>query len=264
MLIPSLARAMKLEDGGQEFTDRVITVALSAMLVITAAVMAGAGGFVWLLASNQTPDFKSLALAFSPICLPQIFFYGLFALLGQILNARGRFGAFAWAPFLANVVAVAGLILFIFVFPSPDAVDARGQRLPREPSEWTGPMVWLFAGRPPSRSCPGAVARPGAAAHRLQLPPAVGPARRRSGGVSRLAVSAFAGLAISQAGFFIGPGRPFDRTITSAPKDSRAVPGPAVDAIAYSLFMLPARLHHALDHHRPAPAFFADGGRRRP
>ena len=46
VLIPSLARAMKLEDGGQEFTDRVITVALTGMAVITLAVMAGAGGFV--------------------------------------------------------------------------------------------------------------------------------------------------------------------------------------------------------------------------
>ena len=92
VLIPSLARAMKLEDGGQEFTDRVITVALAAMAVITVVVMAAAGGFVWLLARNSSPDFKDLALAFSLICLPQIFFYGLFALLGQILNARGQFG----------------------------------------------------------------------------------------------------------------------------------------------------------------------------
>ncbi len=238
VLIPSLARAMKLEDGGQEFTDRVITVALSAMLVITAAVMAGAGGFVWLLASNQTPDFKSLALAFSLICLPQIFFYGLFALLGQILNARGRFGAFAWAPFLANVVAVAGLVLFIVVFPSPDAVDARGQRLPREPSEWTGPMVWLFAGSATlsvvvqALSLVPALRRTG-----FSYRPRWGLRGVGLGGVSRLAVWAFAGLAVSQAGFFISQGA-LNQAVASAPKGS-AVRGPAVYAIAFSLFMLP-------------------------
>ena len=82
VLIPSLARAMKLEDGGQEFTDRVITVALAGMLVITVVVMAGAGGFVWLLARNRRPSSRTLAIAFSLICLPQLFFYGLFALLG--------------------------------------------------------------------------------------------------------------------------------------------------------------------------------------
>ena len=128
VLIPSLARAMKLEDGGQEFTDRVITVALAGMALITVVVMAGAGGFVWLLARNSSPEFKDLALAFSLICLPQIFFYGLFALLGQILNARGQFGAFAWAPFIANVVAVAGLVLFLVVFPA--AAPRRSARAP--------------------------------------------------------------------------------------------------------------------------------------
>lgn len=135
VLIPSLARAMKLEDGGQEFTDRVITVALTGMAVITVAVMAGASGFVWLLARNSSPEFKDLALAFSLICLPQIFFYGLFALLGQILNARGRFGAFAWAPFLANVVAVAGLLLFIVLFPN----HARGEAVPELGRRRSGP-----------------------------------------------------------------------------------------------------------------------------
>ena len=146
VLIPSLARAMKLEDGGQEFTDRVITVALAGMALITVVVMAGAGGFVWLLARSSSPQFKDLALAFSLICLPQIFFYGLFALLGQVLNARGQFGAFAWAPFIANVVAVAGLVLFLVVFGQPHHVGPNRQQQPRDPSEWTGPMIWLFAG----------------------------------------------------------------------------------------------------------------------
>ncbi|MEO7448350.1 MAG: lipid II flippase MurJ, partial [Humibacillus sp.] len=146
VLIPSLARAMQLEDGGQEFTDRVITLALAGMALITVAVMAGAGGFVWLLAADSSPDFKSLAVAFSLICLPQIFFYGLFALLGQILNARGRFGAFAWAPFVANVVAVAGLVLFVVLFPQQGFIDGAGAPRPREPGDWTSPMIWLFAG----------------------------------------------------------------------------------------------------------------------
>ncbi|MFC3808379.1 murein biosynthesis integral membrane protein MurJ [Terrabacter sp. MAHUQ-38] len=241
VLIPSLARAMKLEDGGQEFTDRVITVALAGMAVITVVVMAGAGGFVWLLARNSTPDFKELALAFSLICLPQIFFYGLFALLGQILNARGRFGAFAWAPFLANVVAVAGLVLFLVVFPQPHLLGPDRHPRPRDPSEWTGPMIWLFAGSATlsvvvqALSLVPALRRTG-----FHYRPRWGLRGVGLGGVSRLALWAFAGLAISQLGFFISQGVLNNATSHAKELGLAAVArGPAAYSIAFTLFMLP-------------------------
>lgn len=241
VLIPSLARAMKLEDGGQEFTDRVITVALAGMAAITVLVMAGAGGFVWLLARNSSPDFKSLALAFSLICLPQIFFYGLFALLGQILNARGRFGAFAWAPFIANVVAVAGLLLFLVVFPQPHLLGPDGQPRPRDPSEWTGPMIWLFAGSATvsvvvqALSLLPALRRTG-----FHYRPRWGVRGVGLGGVSRLALWAFAGLAVSQLGFFISQGVLNNATSSAERMGLGAVArGPAAYGIAFTLFMLP-------------------------
>lgn len=238
VLIPALSRAMKLEDGGQEFTDRVITVALTGMLALTALLTTGAGGFVWLLARDQTPGFKQLATAFALITLPQVFFYGLFALLGQILNARGRFGAFAWAPFLANVVAVTGLILFIVLFPSPRIVGPGGELLPRPPELWTGPMIWLFAGS----------ATLSVVVQALWLVPAL----RRTGfhyrprwglrgvglgAVSRLALWAFAGLAVSQLGFFITQGALNEAASHSGP--GHIVFGPAVYAIGFTVFMLP-------------------------
>lgn len=241
VLIPSLARAMKLHDGGQEFTDRVITVALAGMAGITVLVMAGAGGFVWLLARNSSPDFKSLALSFSLICLPQIFFYGLFALLGQILNARGRFGAFAWAPFIANVVAVAGLLLFLVVFPKPHLVDAAGQARARYPSEWTAPMIWLFAGSATisvvvqALSLLPALRRTG-----FRYRPRWGVRGVGLGGVSRLALWAFAGLAISQLGFFISQGVLNNATSSAQRMGLGAVVrGPAAYGVAFTLFMLP-------------------------
>ncbi|GAA2492198.1 murein biosynthesis integral membrane protein MurJ [Terrabacter carboxydivorans] len=240
VLIPSLARAMKLEDGGQEFTDRVITVALAGMALITVVVMAGAGGFVWLLARNSSPQFKDLALAFSLICLPQIFFYGLFALLGQILNARGRFGAFAWAPFIANVVAVAGLVLFLAVFGRPDD-GAGGQQRPREPSEWTGPMIWLFAGSATlsvvvqALSLVPALRRTG-----FRYRPRWGLRGVGLGGVSRLALWAFGGLAVSQVGFFISQGVLNNATAQAGALGLEdAARGPAAYSIAFTLFMLP-------------------------
>ncbi|MER7070689.1 lipid II flippase MurJ [Terrabacter sp. NPDC000476] len=241
VLIPSLARAMKLADGGQEFTDRVITVALAGMAVITAAVMAGAAGFVWLLASNNSDDFKSLALAFSLICLPQIFFYGLFALLGQILNARGQFGAFAWAPFFANVVAVAGLLVFLVAFGRPLGQPVEGQPQPGDPAQWTGPMIWLFAGSATlsvvvqALSLVPALRRTG-----FRYRPRWGLRGVGLGGVRRLAVWAFVGLAVSQVGFFISQGALNNATASAKTLGlSLDARGPAAYGIAFTLFMLP-------------------------
>src|SRR5207253_9101900 len=58
---------------------------------------------------------ESFAVTFAFYCLPQIFFYGLYALLAQVLNANGAFGPAMWAPILNNVVAIAGLGMFIWI-----------------------------------------------------------------------------------------------------------------------------------------------------
>ena len=228
VLIPSLTRAMRLPDGGQQFTDRVITLALVGMAVITVVVVACAGLFVQLLASTSAPDFKRLALAFSLITLPQIFFYGLFALLGQILNARGRFAAFAWAPFMANVVAVAGLILFLVLYSAPHP----------KPEQWTGPMIWLFAGSATLSVVVQALwLVPALRRTGFQYHPKWGIRGAGLGGVSRLAVWAFVGLVVSQLGFFISQGA----LNNAASHGTAAAPvgGPAAYGYAFTIFMLP-------------------------
>jgi putative peptidoglycan lipid II flippase len=51
-----------------------------------------------------------------------VFFYGVFVLLGQILNSRGRFGPMMWAPIANNVIAVGVLVVYLLVFgPATDA-----------------------------------------------------------------------------------------------------------------------------------------------
>ena len=240
VLIPALTRAMKLPDGGQEFTDRVVTVALIAMGGITILVLFGAAAFVSLLSGDRGSDFEQLALAFSFICLPQIFFYGAFALFGQILNAKNRFGAFAWAPFVANVVAVAGLLVFIAVFPAPQVVNTQGQPLPRPPDQWTDSMIWLFAGSATvSVIAQAAWLLPALYRTGFRYRPRWGLRGVGLGGVSRLAVWAFTGLAVSQLGFFITQwvlntaagrsGRPPDDPLRAT----------SVYTVAFTIFMLP-------------------------
>jgi putative peptidoglycan lipid II flippase len=48
----------------------------------------------------------------------------MFALLGQVLNARGRFGPMMWAPIANNVISVAVLVGYLVVYgPTPPALE---------------------------------------------------------------------------------------------------------------------------------------------
>ncbi|MFD3725431.1 murein biosynthesis integral membrane protein MurJ [Streptomyces sp. NPDC058671] len=113
VFVPELVKAAKEhEDGGVAYTDRLLTLCALALTVITAgAVLASP-----LIVDTYT-DYagaqREMTVAFARACLPQILFLGLFTLLGQVLNARGRFGAMMWTPVLNNVVVVAVFALFL-------------------------------------------------------------------------------------------------------------------------------------------------------
>jgi putative peptidoglycan lipid II flippase len=50
-----------------------------------------------------------VTIALTRYCAPQVFCYGIFVMLGQILGAKDRFGPMMWTPVLANVVMIATL-----------------------------------------------------------------------------------------------------------------------------------------------------------
>ncbi|MFJ2740272.1 murein biosynthesis integral membrane protein MurJ [Streptomyces sp. NPDC087440] len=113
VFVPELVRAAKEhQDGGAAYTDRLITVCVLALLVITAAGVWAAPAIVGAY-TDYTGAQASMAVAFARYCLPQIFFLGVFTLLSQVLNARGRFGAMMWAPVLNNVVVIGVFGLFL-------------------------------------------------------------------------------------------------------------------------------------------------------
>jgi putative peptidoglycan lipid II flippase len=125
VFIPQLVRRMKDDaDGGQAYADRLITLAGLVLLVFSIAAVLLAPVLVDLYATSAYDDSqRELATAFARLCLPQIFFYGIYALLSQVLNARGRFGAPMFAPILNNVVAIATFILFIVIAGTSAAAD---------------------------------------------------------------------------------------------------------------------------------------------
>ena len=145
VLVPQIVKAGMHDDGGQRFINRLVTLGL-AVFVIAAVVATVAAPWLVTLYSQQSadgtrglsPDEIALATAFAYWCLPQVLFYAIYSLLGEVLNARKIFGPFTWTPVLNNLVAIAGMIVFIVAFGGdPAHTDA---------TTWTGPMIALLAG----------------------------------------------------------------------------------------------------------------------
>jgi putative peptidoglycan lipid II flippase len=104
-------RSFDHEDGGDGFASRLITTISLILLALVAIGVYFAPALVRLYAPEFfTTGFESekeIAIAFTRYCLPQIFFLGLFTMLGQVANARGSFGPLMWAPIANNIVGIA-------------------------------------------------------------------------------------------------------------------------------------------------------------
>ena len=126
VLVPQIVRATSHDDGGERFINRVVTLGIVIFAVVTVIATLAAPVLVNVYTSGSTtgrgftPEAFSLATAFAYWCLPQIFFYALYSLLSEVLNARRVFGPFTWAPVLNNVVSVAGLVVFMVLFGAAD------------------------------------------------------------------------------------------------------------------------------------------------
>ncbi|TYL55273.1 murein biosynthesis integral membrane protein MurJ [Nocardioides sp. BGMRC 2183] len=122
VLVPQLVRAMKNDpDGGAAYLNRVMTLALLFLGGITVLLVIAAPQVMDVLLSSaydapEMAEERQSAIDFARFCLPQVFFYGMFVLVGQVLNSRGRFGPMMWAPIANNVISVAVLVTYLFVF----------------------------------------------------------------------------------------------------------------------------------------------------
>ena len=116
VLVPQIIKASKAADDGADYISRLITLAVIALLVITTAVVVCAGPIMRLMGPGWTDAQLAMGTTFALITFPQIFFYGLYTVVGQVLNAKGAFGAYMWAPVLNNLIAIASLLVFIRQF----------------------------------------------------------------------------------------------------------------------------------------------------
>jgi putative peptidoglycan lipid II flippase len=129
VLVPQLVRAQQHDpDGGEAYTNRIVTLAglflagASAVLVIAAPLLMRLflDGSYFTAVCDQP---REAVFGFARWCLPQVFFYGMFVLVGQVLNARGRFGPMMWAPIANNVVAVVVLVTYLLTFGKTTSGD---------------------------------------------------------------------------------------------------------------------------------------------
>lgn len=139
VLVPQIVRATKREDGGREYVNRLITLALVVLGTLTLVVTIGAPVLSWIYGVTLSGEQLGLVIAFAYWCLPQIFFYGLYAVISEVLNARSIFAPFAWAPALNNVIAIGMLILFSVWF----GADPSGSR---SIADWDPVMIAALGG----------------------------------------------------------------------------------------------------------------------
>jgi putative peptidoglycan lipid II flippase len=139
VLVPQLVRARSQVDGGKGYVDRFVTLAITVFFAVTVIFTLAAPLLVQLYTSGWDKDQLALATAFAYWCLPQLFFYGLYSILGEVLNSRSEFGPFMWAPVLNNVVSIAGLVAFILIF----GADPSGERAV---GLWEADQISLLAG----------------------------------------------------------------------------------------------------------------------
>lgn len=141
-LVPQIVKAFA--DGRERTVHRIITVAAVGMAALTLVLTISAAFWVQVYSSGWTSEQTALATAFALWCVPQLLFYGLYTLFGQVLNAREQFGWYMWSPALANVVAIAGLAVYLVLFGA-DAV-APGTPVESIVDEWSPLGIFLVGG----------------------------------------------------------------------------------------------------------------------
>ncbi|MCY7372641.1 MAG: murein biosynthesis integral membrane protein MurJ [Spirochaetaceae bacterium] len=118
VLVPQLVRAMKHgAASSRAYTDGLLTVAALLLVAVTVVATLAAPLVISLynFGSLRSSD-SAVATMFAYWCLPQILFYGLYTVLGQVLTARGSFGPMMWAPIVNNLVAIVTGLSFIALF----------------------------------------------------------------------------------------------------------------------------------------------------
>ena len=113
-LVPVFTRLFADED--DDASSAVVSSSIVAVAGLTVVAVVAAP-WIFRLTSFRVADgvdagdYRSLGASLARILLIQIFFYGLSAIWGALLNAKKRFFAPAWAPILSNLAIIISLVV---------------------------------------------------------------------------------------------------------------------------------------------------------
>ncbi|MET0978238.1 MAG: lipid II flippase MurJ, partial [Paeniglutamicibacter terrestris] len=138
VLVPQLIKASKASDRGSSYTSKLVTLTVVMMGLATVLLTSLAGPLIKTLTLDWTEPMIAMGTTFAYWCLPQIFFYGVYAVVGQVLNAHNRFTAYMWSPVANNLVQILTIGTFIVLFGSYNGED--------QLSSWTASKTVLLAG----------------------------------------------------------------------------------------------------------------------
>ncbi len=115
-VVPLLVRAAKEDPAaGDAYAQRLLTLVLLVLGGATVVLVVFAPLLVDLYGGDLTPPEHRLAVVLARFFLPQLLFYAAGAVLGAVLNTRGRFAVPMWAPVLNNLVVIASCGVFVLL-----------------------------------------------------------------------------------------------------------------------------------------------------
>jgi putative peptidoglycan lipid II flippase len=121
VLVPQLVKAIHHDpDGGEAYTNRIITLAALFLGAVTVLLVVAAPLVMHVLVPSYFDGSHAVeresVITFARYCLPQVFFYGMFVLVGQVLNARRSFGPMMWAPIANNLLSIGVLVIYLLAY----------------------------------------------------------------------------------------------------------------------------------------------------
>ena len=134
VFVPALVRHMNDDaDQGKEFTDQLLSIVAAVLVGIVLLSMLGSGLLIRLYATSTWSSADvHVATIFALWCLPQIFFYGIYTVISQVLNARDVFIGPMFAPIINNVVVIVTAIVFLALntaVPTTQSISSFGLAL---------------------------------------------------------------------------------------------------------------------------------------
>lgn len=125
VVVPLLVRAAKQDgDGGEAYAQRLLTLTVLLLGGAVLVLVLAAPLLIDLYAGELDPESRELAITFARYFLPQVLFYGAGAVLGAVLNTRGRFAPPMWVPVLNNLVVIATGLAFLVLRGSDELTPA--------------------------------------------------------------------------------------------------------------------------------------------